>query len=175
VLLIDADFRNGHLHTYFELGRQSGLADYLAGNSRIEQVINRNVLEHLDFISTGSLPPNPAELLMRPAFGSVLKALGEQYDIVLIDATPILPVADTLIIGAHVGSIYIITRAGITTPGEISESIKRLEHAGLTPKGILFNDMKAEPGREGYGYRYGRYRQPVYTIAERPLIEAAHA
>ena len=175
VLLIDADFRNGHLHTYFELGRQSGLADYLAGSSRIEQVINRNVIDNLDFISTGSLPQHPAELLMRPAFASVLKGLGEQYDIILIDAPPILPVADTLIIGPHVGSIYIITRAGVTTPGEISESIKRLEHAGVTPKGILFNDMKAEPGRQAYGYKYGRLRPSPYGVGERPLIEVAHA
>ncbi len=175
VLLIDADFRNGHLHRYFELGRQSGLSDYLSGAARLEQILNQHVLENLDFISTGSLPPSPAELLLRPALGGVLKALSAQYDVVLIDATPILPVADTLIIGAHVGSIFLMSRAGVSTPGEIAESIKRLAHAGLAPKGVLFNDLSARPGRYGYGYKYGRYRQAVYALGERPLIEASPA
>ena len=175
VLLIDADFRNGHLHRYFELGRQSGLSDYLSGAARLEQVLNHHVLENLDFISTGSLPPSPAELLLRPALGSLLKAMSTQYDVVLIDATPILPVADTLIIGAHVGSIFLMSRAGVSTPGEIAESIKRLAHAGLEPKGVLFNDLTVRPGRYGYGYKYGRYRQAVYALGERPLIEAAPA
>ena len=173
VLLIDADFRNGHLHRYFEIGRQSGLSDFLTGSCRVEQIIHRSVMENLDFIPTGSLPPSPAELLLRPAFAGLMKGLSEQYDVVLLDATPILPVADTLIIGAHVGSIYIMTRAGITTPGELSESIKRLLHAGLVPNGVLFNDLKVRPGRYGYGYKYGRFRHPPYALSERPMIDVA--
>jgi tyrosine-protein kinase Etk/Wzc len=175
VLLIDADFRNGHLHRYFELGRQSGLSDYLSGAARLEQVLKHHVIENLDFISTGSLPPSPAELLLRPALGNLLKTVSGQYDVVLIDATPILPVADTLIIGAHVGSIFLMSRAGVSTPGEIAESIKRLAHAGLAPKGVLFNDLSLRPGRYGYGYKYGHYRQAVYVSGDRPLIEATPA
>ncbi len=175
VLLIDADFRNGHLHRYFELGRQSGLADYLTGSVEPEHMIHRGVIENLDFIPTGSLPPNPAELLMRPALGILLHNLSHQYDVVLIDATPILPVADTLIIGAHVGSIYIMTRAGMTTPGEVSESIKRLVQAGLSPKGVLFNDLKLRPGRYGYGYKYGQYRPSPARASVPPMIETRPA
>jgi tyrosine-protein kinase Etk/Wzc len=178
VLLIDADFRNGHLHRYFELGRQSGLSDYLGGAVRVEQMINRAVLENLDFIPTGSLPPNPAELLTKPAFASMLVQLSAQYDVVLIDATPILPVADTLIIGAQVGSIYIMARAGVTTPGEIYESISRLALAGLRPNGVIFNDLSLRPGRYsyGYGYKYARYQQSPYVLTGgRQMIEAAPA
>lgn len=175
VLLIDADFRNGHLHRYFELSRMSGLADYLTGGVQAEHMIHRGVIENLDFISTGSLPANPAELLMRPALGIILHNLSHQYDVVLIDATPILPVADSLIIGAHVGSIYIMTRAGMTTPGEVSESIKRLVQAGLTPKGVLFNDLKLRPGRYGYGYKYGQHRVNPDRANVPPMIEARPA
>jgi len=91
---------------------------------------------------------------------------------VLIDAPPILAVADTMIIGAHAGGIYIMTRAGVTTPGEISESMKRLKQAGLEAKGVLFNDLKVRPGRYGYGYTYGRgYGQR--PTGNTPLIEAS--
>ncbi|MEO8599211.1 MAG: polysaccharide biosynthesis tyrosine autokinase [bacterium] len=173
VLLIDADFRNGHIHRYFGLGRQSGLSDYISGANRLDQIIHHDVIENMDFISTGSLPPNPSELLLHPNFGGLLESLSSKYDLVLIDATPILPVADTLIIGTHANSIYLVARAGITTPGEISESVKRLNQAGLAPKGVVFNDMVVKPGRYGYGYTYGKYRHTQYQLEEVPVLEAS--
>lgn len=174
VLLIDADFRNGHLHRYFDLGRQDGLADAISGGRRIEQVIHREVIDNVDFIATGALPSNPSELLMRPSTGTLLESLSAMYDVVLIDCTPILAVSDTLIVGQHAGAIYILTRAGITTAGEIAESLKRLSQAGLSAKGVLFNDMNVRPGRYGYGYKYGKYRQVQYSFgSQQPLIEAS--
>jgi tyrosine-protein kinase Etk/Wzc len=173
VLLIDADFRNGHLHRYFDLGRQDGLVDAIAGTKRLEQIIHREVIENVDFIATGSLPSNPSELLLRPNLGTLLQSLSSLYDVVLIDGTPILAVSDTLIIGAHAGAIYILTRAGVTTHGEIAESIKRLSQAGLSAKGVLFNDLTLRPGRYGYGYKYGKYRQVQYSFGAQPLIEAS--
>ncbi len=110
---------------------------------------------------------------MHSNFEAILKALSANYDMVLIDAAPILPVADTLIIGAHVGSIYVMTRSGVTTPGEISEAMKRLAQAGLTPKGVVFNDAQTRPGRYGYGYRYGNYHHTQYLLQDQQLIEAS--
>jgi tyrosine-protein kinase Etk/Wzc len=170
VLLIDSDLRNGLLHLYFGFGRQDGLSDAIAGARTVDQVIHRGVIQNMDFISTGTLPPNPAELLLRPDFGTILQQMSARYDLVLIDATPILAVADTMIIGAHAGAIYIMTRAGVTTPGEINESLKRLRQAGLEAKGVLFNDLKMRPGRYGYGYTYG-YRSN--TTGDYPLLGAS--
>ncbi|WP_420475341.1 polysaccharide biosynthesis tyrosine autokinase [Noviherbaspirillum sp. ST9] len=172
VLLIDADLRNGLLHLYFGFGRHDGLSDAIAGARRLDQVIHHGVIENMDFITTGTLPQHPSELLLRPNFGTFLQELSARYDLVLIDAPPILAVADTMIIGSHCGAIYIMTRAGVTTPGEINESMKRLAQAGLEAKGVLFNDLKVRPGRYGYGYTYGKYgynQRPGNT----PLIEAS--
>lgn len=173
VLLIDADLRNGLLHLYFGFGRHDGLSDAIAGARRLEQVIHQGVIENMDFITTGTLPQHPSELLLRPNFGVFLQELSSRYDLVLIDAPPILAVADTMIIGAHVGAIYIMTRAGVTTPGEISESMKRLSQAGLEAKGVLFNDLKVRPGRYGYGYSYGRSGYGQRPSGNTPLIEAS--
>jgi tyrosine-protein kinase Etk/Wzc len=173
VLLIDADLRNGHLHRYFDIGRQDGLVDAINGTKRLEQIVHREVIENVDFIATGSLPSNPSEILMRPNLGTLLESLSTLYDVVLIDGTPILAVSDTLIIGAHAGAIYIMTRAGITTSGEIAESIKRLSQAGLSAKGVVFNDLAVRPGRYGYGYTYGKYRQVQYSFGAQPLLEAS--
>lgn len=172
VILIDADFRNGHLHRYFELGRQNGLSDCIMGSRRLDQIIHRGVMENMDFIPTGSLPSSPSELLLHPNLEAILKSLASGYDMVIIDAAPILPVADTLIIGSHAGSIYVMTRAGVTTPGEISEAMKRLHQAGLSPKGVVFNDIQVRPGRYGYGYKYGKYRHSQYLLNDQQLIEA---
>lgn len=165
ILLIDADLRDGHLHRYFNLARQNGLSDLLIGKATHEQMIRKNVLENLDFISTGSLPSHPSELLLRPTLPEVLLSLSKQYDMILIDATPLLAVADSLILGAQAGAIFLVARAGHTTPADIAESLNRMARAGLSAKGVLFNDMTKRPGRYGYGYgyRYGKFRQIGYS------------
>lgn len=175
VLLIDSDLRNGLLHLYFGFGRQDGLSEVIAGTRTLEQVIHHGVIENMDFISTGMLPPNPAELLLRPNFAALFQAVAAQYDLVLVDAPPVLAVADTMIIGQQAGAIYITTRAGVTTPGEINETMKRLAQAGLAAKGVVFNDLKSRPGRYGYGYSYGYGNSaPTHSISgeQTPLIEA---
>jgi tyrosine-protein kinase Etk/Wzc len=97
----------------------------------------------------------------------MLAHLAPQYDLILIDAAPLLAVADSLILGSHAGAIFLATRAGVTTPAEVSESLKRLARAGLSAKGLLFNDMPVRPGRYGYGghYGYGKFRQLGYSGA----------
>ena len=112
----------------------------------VDQVIHRGVMENLDFIPTGALPPNRSEFLLHLNFGELLETVSANYDLVLLDPPPILAVADALIIGAHAGAVFILTRAGVTTEGEINESIKRLNHAGISPQGVLFNDMALRLG-----------------------------
>ncbi|HEY8098903.1 MAG TPA: capsular biosynthesis protein, partial [Methylobacter sp.] len=83
-----------------------------------------------------------AEFLLHPNFGALLANLASGYDLVLIDPPPILAVSDAQIIGSHAGAVFILTRAGVTTETEISDSINRLNLAGIAPQGILFNDVK---------------------------------
>ncbi len=146
VLLIDADLRNGQLHRYFGIGREQGLSKAITGALPVDQVIHRGVMENLDVIPTGPLPPNRSEFLLHLNFGGLLETVSANYDLVLLDPPPILAVADALIIGAHAGAVFILTRAGITSEGEINESIKRLNHAGIAPQGVLFNDLALRLG-----------------------------
>jgi tyrosine-protein kinase Etk/Wzc len=141
VLLLDADFRNGQLHRYFGVGREQGLSKAINGEIAVEQIIHRGVLDNLDFIPTGPLPPNRSEFLLHLNFSTLLESISPNYDLVLINPPPILSAADALIIGTHAGAVFILTRAGVTTESEINESIKHLNHAGIAPQGVLFNDM----------------------------------
>ncbi|HEX9171560.1 MAG TPA: polysaccharide biosynthesis tyrosine autokinase [Telluria sp.] len=146
VLLLDADFRNGQLHRYFGVGREQGLSKAINGDVAVEQIIHRGALDNLDFIPTGPLPLNRAEFLLHLNFSTLLEAISPNYDLVLINPPPILSAADALIIGSHAGAVFIITRAGVTTESEINESIKHLNHAGIAPQGVLFNDMALRMG-----------------------------
>ena len=163
VLLIDADFRNGQLHHYFGFSRKNGLSESITGALQLKQTIHRNVVDNLDFLSTGDLPPNPSEFLLHPNFGALLKTVSAGYDVVLIDPPPILAVSDTLIIAAHAGAVFILTRAGVTTDADINESIKRLNQAGISPQGILFNDLKVRSRHYAEYQYYRKEPQLQYT------------
>ncbi len=159
VLLIDADLRNGHLHRYFGVSREQGLTKAIAGSMPLEHIIHRGVLENLDFIPTGALPPNRSEFLQHLNFANLLDTVSQEYDVVLIDPPPILAVSDALTIGAHVGAIFILARAGVTTEGEITESMKRMNHAGIAPQGVVFNDLPLRIGGYAYQFKYGHVPQ----------------
>jgi tyrosine-protein kinase Etk/Wzc len=147
VLLIDADFRSGRLHRYFGVNRDQGLSKAISGAACATEIIHHDVVENLDFIPTGPLPPNRSEFLLDVNLSALLETLSADYDLVLIDTPPILAAADALIIGARAGAVFLLARASITTEAEITESIKRLNYAGMSPQGVLFNDMTYGIGR----------------------------
>jgi tyrosine-protein kinase Etk/Wzc len=149
VLLIDADLRNGQLHRYFGVKRERGLSRAILGGAPADDVIHHEVLDKLDFIPTGELPPNRSEFLLHQHLGGLLQQVAPGYDLVLIDPPPLLEVADALIIGAHAGAVFLVARSGRTNEAEINESIKRLHHAGVSPRGVLFNDMAPRLGAYG--------------------------
>lgn len=153
ILLIDADMRNGYLHRYFGLDRTNGLSEVLAGHASPEQNLHRNVVHNVDFLSTGDLPNNPAELLASQFFESMIRTLSREYHYILVDTAPVLGFSDALIIAAHAGSVYNVVRDGVTTLAEIEEALRRLKQAGATVTGTIFNDMKGKA--YGYGYNAG--------------------
>lgn len=147
VLLIDADLRNGHLHRYFGLSRDNGLSKAITGATAMEAVVHHNVIDNLDFISTGPLPSHRSDFLLHLNFSTLLDTLSPNYDLVLIDTPPLLLAADALVIGARAGAIFLLARARVTTGADITESVKRLNHAGLSSRGVLFNNTSYKSGR----------------------------
>ena len=175
VLLIDADMRKGHIHKSFGLKRGLGLSELIAGSQTLAQVIHKDVSPQIDLITTGTLPPNPAELLMSPTTVALLQTLSGQYDIVLIDTPPVLAVSDTQVIAPQAGTVFLVARAEVSTLGELQESAKRLKHAGVTVRGVIFNDVNTARRRYGYGYgngygsygyKYSRYRYTQYQYGQ---------
>jgi tyrosine-protein kinase Etk/Wzc len=162
VLLIDADLRKGYLQRYFGLKRPDGLSELISGQLTLDGALHKNVVENVDFISTGVLPPHPAELLAHENFTAFLKLVSATYDIVIIDTAPVLAVSDALVVATQVGTVFNIVRGGVSTMGEIEEAVKRFRQSGAGVTGIVFNDLKARMGRYGYGSKYGKYRYAQY-------------
>lgn len=169
VLLVDADLRKGHLNYFFGVDRERGLSEVVAGTLNSSEAIRRDLVPNLDLLTTGVLPPNPAELMMSAAFMHVLNELSSAYDLVIIDTPPVLVAADTLGMAAQVGTVLLVARAGETQMGELHESAKRLAQAGKTVSGVLFNAIDLSRRHYGsYGYKYGgyRYRQYSYQLPD---------
>jgi tyrosine-protein kinase Etk/Wzc len=159
VVLIDADMRRGHLHQFFELNRGLGLSEYLQGKEHsIDTLCHKTEIDGLDFINTGTIPPNPAELLLNERFNTLMDELSRSYDFVLIDSPPLLAATDGVIIGRKAGLSLMIARYGHTDIKELELATSRLIQAGVSVQGVVFNDIQQGSGTS-YGYQYGyQYR-----------------
>jgi tyrosine-protein kinase Etk/Wzc len=154
VLLIDADLRRPRLNEEFGLTRSPGLSELLSGRSSIQEVVRRAVLPNLDLICSGAVPPNPSELLLKPMLAEVIEELSSQYDYILIDTPPVLPVGDTLAIAKCAGAVFLVLRAEKSTLRQLTEARKRFATIGVSISGIIFNGVKLSRAGAQYRYQY---------------------
>lgn len=163
VLLIDCDLRRGRLHQAFEVGRAGGLSEYMQGKATLDEVIRKGERDPLDFISCGEYPAAPAHLLLSPRFGTMLQTLRARYRFIILDTPPVLAVADSAIAGAYADLSLVVAREGATSVSELQHSIAALKQGGITPRGIVYNDMDMRRGK--YGSSRRRY-VGYYTYGE---------
>ncbi|MFC3395015.1 tyrosine-protein kinase Wzc [Brenneria rubrifaciens] len=159
VLIVDCDMRKGYAHELMGTDYSKGLSDILSSQCSAENSLRKTVIENMDFIPRGQVPPNPSELLMHSRFAEFVKWAGEHYDLVLLDTPPILAVTDAAIISRHVGTSLLVARFEVNTLKEIEVSIRRFEQNGAEIKGVILNAvMKRAASYYGYGnYDYYTY------------------
>jgi tyrosine-protein kinase Etk/Wzc len=159
VLLIDADLRRGKLGRNFGVtSKDNGLAHVLVGECDLMAALHHDPKTGLDFMATGGRPPNPAELLESQSFADLLAYLSDQYDLIVVDAPPILAVTDAAIIGQKTDITLMLVRHLVTTKPELKSALKGLEIAGITPAGVIINQYDFAKSRYGqygaYNYKY---------------------
>ena len=164
VLLIDADLRKGHLHQYFGLVKGNGFSDVLSGSVKLEDALHQKIAPNVDFLSAGTIPSNPAELLMTEATGQLLQVAAKYYDLVIVCSAPVLAVSDAAILAPMVGAVFLVARAEDTSLGELHESGKRLSQNGALVKGVIFNGLTTTKSRysRGYAFDHSRYINNPY-------------
>ncbi|RNL81640.1 polysaccharide biosynthesis tyrosine autokinase [Sinomicrobium pectinilyticum] len=163
VLLIGMDIRNPKLTEYIDLPHPRGLTNYLTnGGQPLEEMIfkyEKEGFDHMDILTSGAIPPNPAELLMSDKIGTLFAELENKYDYIVVDTAPVSLVTDTLLVSKHADMFVYVCRAGYLDKRllVIPENLYREKR--LPNMAILINDSDSKKGY-GYGYGYG-YGQEV--------------
>lgn len=156
VILVGADLRNPQLHKMLNISRhQRGVTNYLHDTvTQLDDIIEKGAQYNLklDFIFSGTIPPNPAELLSNGRFELLLEELKKEYDIVMVDTAPTLLVTDTTLIANLADLLVYVTRANHTDKNLLHfinelKALKKISNAG-----IVLNNVGEQ---KGYGYKYG--------------------
>jgi len=152
VLLVDCDLRNPSLHQELGLTNEIGLTNYLAGDHTPAQIVRKTRVKGLWTITTGPIPPNPAELISGGKMLDLLDQGEERFDLVIVDSPPVLGLADSLILANMSRTTVLVVDAGVTRQGAISGAMKRLRGAQANILGAVLT--KYGQGGSGYGYDY---------------------
>ena len=155
VLLIDADMRKPNVAELLGLENSVGFVSVLVGRTTIEEATQSHV-SGVNFIGTGPAPPNPAEVLDTQAMRDLVARVRKDYDAVIIDAPPMLPVADASILLAEVDGVLLIARHASTTREQLRLAVARIHTVGGRLFGIILNRTpRRSVDADGYGYGYG--------------------
>ncbi len=166
VLVLDTDLRKSRLHRIFNLRNIPGLCEYLTGKVSLEEAIQETSIENIWLLPSGSIPPNPAELLNSTRMKELMEELKKTFDIILLDTPPVMAVVDAIIISSIVDSTVCIIQAGKTMRKPFLRSVEELRRANTKIMGVIFNEVKAK--NEGSCSPYYHYcRSHYYEHEER--------
>jgi len=164
ILLIDGDLRRGVMNAVFETPREPGLSNVLLGAVAPEIAIQKIDLGDngsLDFLSTGTFPPNPAELLGSQRMRKLLGELEEKYDAIIVDSPPLNIVTDAAVLGTVCDGVVLIARAGVTEKRGLAYAAEQLDNVHAQLLGAVLNDVDFESNR--YYSMYGRFGYYQHT------------
>jgi Mrp family chromosome partitioning ATPase/capsular polysaccharide biosynthesis protein len=179
VIVLEADLRRPMVHEYLELDNETGLSNVLAGKSSLPgalQLVDMDpfipeksrkdqdesspvvLRKNLYCVTSGPLPPNPAELLQSTRMGHVISELKHMGDYLLIDTPPVLPVSDALTLAPHADAVILTARLRSSTRDEVEQVREMLKRAGVRAVGVVAEGAKTTRGHYyRRGYHYGGY------------------
>ena len=151
VIILDADLRRPTQHKFFNLSRGAGVSSVVLGRASLEEALQETGISGLRLLSSGPIPPNPSELLASQAFSSLLKEAEKEADYVLVDAPPVMAVADASIIAAQVDGVLLIVQLGVVARPMAVRAKEQL----LAAKANLLGMVLTNAGVGGdYSYYY---------------------
>ena len=154
VLIMDCDMRNPTVHKNFNLSNKVGLSSCISMGTAVDDAVQATAIEGLDALTAGVIPPNPSELLGSERMQNILQRAKEEYDYVLIDTPPVLPVTDSLVLGRMVDGLILVIDSGEIKVEMAREVKNQLVHAGANILGVVLNKVRSEHHGYGYGYYY---------------------
>ena len=141
VLLIDADMRKPVQHKIFKSSNIDGLSTLIIMRSTEDKAIKSNVIQGLDLLSSGPIPPNPSELLASDRFKTLISEFAKKYDYVVIDTPPVNVVSDAMVMNDSISGIVIVLKYSSTTFESLSSSMKQIELVRSNVLGFVLNEI----------------------------------
>lgn len=170
VLLVDADMRKGVLNEVLGEFRAPGLSDVLVGEVELTEAVRSIDLGEsgrLEFLPSGSLPPNPAELIGSERAHRLVEGLSELYDMVLLDAPPLNLVTDAALLGSYADGVVVVARSGVTERGAVSYAVEQLGAVRAPVLGTVLNDIDVRKDRYYGSYGMASYEQYAANVEEK--------
>ena len=178
VLYIDADLRKPVAHKTFGLQNKLGLSTLLGGIDSFREVLNSQVTDGLDIITSGPIPPNPSEMLGSENMKVLLEKLSEYYDYIIIDTPPINIVSDTLNMLPYIAGVCLVAHQGATPKDAFEDALNAIKFADGYVLGAILGQVQTL-GKSSYkrGYKYSRYSRKYgyggdygygYSYGEKP-------
>ena len=157
-VVADLDLRKSTVQKYMDLPNKNGVSTYIIGKSTLDDIIQVSSFPNLSIITSGPVPPNPAELFETKEFEQFLIELKKRFDIIILDTPPVALVTDAMLISKYADANLYIIRQKLTHRSAISfiEEVKTKEH--VEKLNIVINDVtvpKYYGYKYGYGYGYG--------------------
>jgi len=168
VVLVSCDLRRPRIGEFFGLDEHAGLTSVLLDQRTLEEMVQPVPgFDRLSLLPAGPVPSNPAELLNSAHALDIFTRLRDQYDLVLIDSPPMLPVTDATILSRHADATLMLAAAGQTRRADLHRAVEKLDQVGATILGIVLNKVTRQTGSYyGYTYSYKTYRAEAHVGAQ---------
>ncbi len=157
-LIVDCDLRKPRVHTVFEAKRYPGLIDYFFGHATLKEITKSTKIPNLHFITAGTIPPNPSEMLESREMQTFLMEMRNQYDIILLDSPPIVAVTDSEILAQYVDASILVVSSESTETDLMQKSVDLLRNNNNSFIGTVLNNFT-------YKYGYGSYYKYYYAYS----------
>jgi capsular exopolysaccharide synthesis family protein len=153
-VIVEADLRRPSLHRLFGTSGTDGLTTAIIGEAQLARSVRAADIPNLHCLVAGAIPPNPVELLQSEHMDNVLEMLRHQFEVIVVDAPPILPVADSLALAPKCDGVLVVARSGSTPRERLTEAVNQIEKSGARFLGVAVNCVRRTDSPYEYEYYY---------------------
>ena len=161
VLIIDCDLRRPRLHAHFNLPNNRGLTNCLSGDGQdLDELLHVYEKQpNLKLLTSGPIPPNPAELLGSEEMRKLLKSLSERFTHIIVDSPPAISFTDASILSTFVDGVILVVHGGRSSRAVVRRAKQKLQDVGAQIFGVVLNNVKVDTARDSYGGYYSYYSE----------------
>jgi polysaccharide biosynthesis transport protein len=163
VALIDADLRRPRVHKLLGLSNKNGISDlFVHAQVTLDDALQSTVAPDLFALTSGDLPPNPAELLGSEKMVEIIRLVSSQVETVIIDSPPVIAVTDSSVLAPRVDGVLLVLKPGVTHLGAARQTVDQLQRLGANLLGVVLNEVDLRRS----GYYYSHYKGYYHSMRE---------